>query len=73
MTKLAFKKSIEENGYAIVKRVKDATSSYCLDCEQDFALTQGAQYWGWRKSQGLHDRGHGKGHLVMLYGRVRNG
>lgn len=47
-----------------VKRVRDATGAYCLDCQR--VITDQTDWqWSWRKSQKMHEQG--SGHRTVMY------
>lgn len=50
-----------------VKLVRDAHGAICTDCGCSFGTWDNNQYWGWRKSQAMHERGCGhKMKLVQI-------
>ena len=48
-----------------VKLVRDAIGAWCQDCDARFHIYNEGPYWGWRRSQALHER---TGHRMALYG-----
>jgi hypothetical protein len=55
--------------YETARRVMDADGAMCRDCEAVFSLYSEGPFWGWRKSQGLHERG--MGHKMALFRVVK--
>lgn len=48
-----------------VKRVRDATGAYCLDCNRAVGEPYQTFPWTWRKSQRLHETS--MGHRTIMY------
>jgi len=52
-----------------VKRVKDATGAYCLECNYVFI---DCTFWHWRKSQWMHEKGTGHKTILFIWKEQKN-